>query len=132
MDAKAPISVGQKNTQVENNLNSGNSKINWNNIINNLRSSGKVRLYTSLANTKLNQVGDLILEIEFPNGLTPFVQGILEDNSNKKDLEDILFKETGKQWHIKYKDGKAEKKSAVPKDDGNSINNLGLDINVIE
>jgi DNA polymerase-3 subunit gamma/tau len=125
-------STQSKSKLVENNVSSGNSEINWNNVINTLRSSGKVRLYTSLANTKLNQVGDLILEIEFPNGLTPFVQGILEDSSNKKDLTDILFKETGKQWHIKYKDGKNSKPSNVPKDDGDSINKLGLDINVIE
>ena len=48
----------------------------------------------------------MILEIVFPNGLTPFVKGLLEDSSNKKDLADILLKETGKQWHIKLVDGK--------------------------
>jgi DNA polymerase-3 subunit gamma/tau len=128
----AQASTVKRNDIVVEGASSGNSEVNWNNIINTLRTSGKVRLYTSLANTKLNQVGDLILEIEFPNGLTPFVKGILEDNSNKKDLEELLFKETGKQWHIKYKDGKSSKPSTAPKDSGNSINNLGLDINVIE
>jgi DNA polymerase-3 subunit gamma/tau len=128
----AQASTVKRNDIVVEGASSGNSEVNWNNIINTLRTSGKVRLYTSLANTKLNQVGDLILEIEFPNGLTPFVQGILEDNSNKKDLEELLFKETGKQWHIKYKDGKSSKPSTAPKDSGNFINNLGLDINVIE
>jgi len=106
------------------------TSVNWQNIINTLRTTGKVRLYTSLANTKINQVGDLILEIEFPNGLTPFVKSILEDSSNKKDLTDILFKETGKEWHIKYKD----RKSSKPKSSNNSnpIDDLGININVIE
>jgi DNA polymerase-3 subunit gamma/tau len=125
-------SIQTKSISEESDVSSGNSEVNWNNIINNLRSSGKVRLYTSLANTKLNQVGDLILEIEFPNGLTPFVQGILEDNNNKKDLTDILFRETGKQWHIRYKDGKTTKTSVKTKSEENSINNMGLNINIIE
>jgi len=126
----------QKTIIEKNNSNeiSSNTEINWKNIINNLRSSGKVRLYTSLVNTKLNQIGDLILEIEFPNGLTPFVKSILEDASNKKELIDILYKETGKEWHIKYKDGKDSTTPKTISKDNNSnpINNLGIDINVIE
>jgi len=114
--------------------NSGNSEINWVNVINSLRASGKVRLYTSLANTKINQQGDLILEIVFPNGLTPFVKGILEESSNKKDLSEILFKETGKEWHIKLVDGKNGGISPKPetKTNSKSVNDLGIDINVIE
>ena len=130
------------NNNIENNfkeqtINENNSSINWSNIINSLRSSGKVRLFTSLANTKINQQGDLILEIIFPNGLTPFVKGILEDSSNKKDLDDILFKETGKQWHIKLIDGKnsnstSSNEKSKSKSSSNSINGLGIDINIIE
>ena len=98
-----------------------------------MRASGKVRLYTSLANTKINQQGDMILEIIFPNGLTPFVKGILEDSSNKKDLTDILVQETGKQWHIKLVDGKSGGMNPKPVAKNNSpISNLGIDINVIE
>ena len=114
--------------------NSGSSEINWANVISALRTSGKVRLFTSLANTKVNQQGDIVLEIIFPNGLTPFVKGLLEDSSNKKDLNDILLQETGKQWHIKLVDGKAgasvQKQNTNTND--NPINNLGIDINIIE
>ena len=115
--------------------NSGNSEINWANIIDKLRSSGKVRLFTSLANTKINQQGDMILEIVFPNGLTSFVKGILEDSTNKKDLNDILFKETGKQWHIKLVDGKNNSNNStkpISKENLNPISDLGIDINIIE
>ena len=98
-----------------------------------MRTSGKIRLFTSLANTKLNQVGDMILEIVFPNGLTPFIQGILEDSSNKKDLMQLLFEETGKQWHIKYVDGK---NSTATVDNSsksnNSVNDLGINVNIID
>ena len=112
--------------------NSGNSEINWSNVINSLKASGKVRLYTSLANTKVNQQGDLILEIIFPNGLTPFVKGILEESSNKKDLTDLLFQQTGKEWHIKLVDGKAGNAKKVSKPNSNPQNDLGIDINIIE
>ena len=122
-DSKAPEKVDN---------NSGNSEINWSNIINALRASGKVRLYTSLANTKVNQQGDLILEIIFPNGLTSFVKGILEESANRKDLIDILFKETGKEWHIKLVDGKQGTSKEVPRADSSAKDNLNIDINVIE
>ena len=126
---KAEKAISKAATPVDNN--SGNSEVNWANVISSLRNSGKVRLFTSLANTKINQQGDMILEIVFPNGLTPFVKGLLEDSSNKKDLADILLKETGKQWHIKLVDGKVGASKPKTTND-NSINNLGIDINVIE
>ena len=112
--------------------NSGNSEVDWSKVINSLKESGKVRLYTSLANTKINQQGDLILEIIFPNGLTPFVKGIFEESSNKKDLTDLLFKQTGKEWHIKLVDGKESKTDSVSKTSSNQKNDLGIDINIIE
>lgn len=119
--------IKKSETVVDNN--SGNSEIDWAKIIGLLKSSGKVRLFTSLANTKINQQGDMILEIIFPNGLTPFVKSILEDSSNKKDLSDILFSETGKQWHIKLVD---EKNSGNVVSKPKIENSLGIDINIIE
>ena len=112
--------------------NNGSSKnqINWQNIINIFRNTGKVRLFTSLVNTRINQVGDLIIEIIFPNGLTPFVKSVLEDNSNKKDLLDVLYKETGKEWHVKYVDGSSTNTETVK--NKNSISDLGIDVNIIE
>ena len=111
---------------------SKNSDINWQNIINELKNRGKVRLFTSLANTKINVQGDLILEIIFPNGLTPFLKSILEDNLNRKDLNDILFSETGKEWHIKLVDGKPGKASSKIEENKSNINSLGIDINIID
>ena len=77
----------------------------------------------------------MILEIIFPNGLTPFVKSLLEDSSNKKDLSDILLNETGKQWHIKLVDGKASPNSSSKveeKIEKSPMNDLGIDINIIE
>ena len=131
---KEPVKKVSKAAQPVDN-NSGNSEVNWANVINSLRTSGKVRLFTSLVNTKVNQQGDMILEIIFPNGLTPFVKGLLEDSANRKDLTDILLQETGKQWHVKLVDGKGGGGSVpteISKKDSNPMSNLGIDINVIE
>ena len=122
--------ISKASTPIDNN--SGNSEINWSNVINQLKSTGKVRLFTSLANTKVNQQGDMILEIVFPNGLTPFVKGILEDPINRKDLESVIFSETGKQWNIKLVDGKADNTAKANTKNNNPMNDLGIDINVIE
>ena len=86
-------------------------------------------LFTSLANTNIKQIGDMIIEVEFPNGLTPFVQKILDDSTNKKDLSKIIFQETGKEWQIKYKDLKS---SSTTKVESKKDNDLGIDINIIE
>ena len=107
----------------------GTTNINWQNILNKLKTSGKIMLFTSLANTNIKQIGDMIIEVEFPNGLTPFVQKILDDSTNKKDLSQIIFQETGKEWQIKYKDLKS---SSTTKVETKKDEDLGIDINIIE
>ena len=116
--------IEEENKEIEN-----KSEINWQNVLNKLKNSGKIMLYTSLVNTKINQVGDMIIEIGFPNGLTAFVQKILDDSTNKKELIDILLQETGKEWHIKYKDLKSNSniKNEIKKN-----NDLDININIIE
>ena len=118
--ADSQISYKKEENNIEKN-------INWNNVLSKLKNSGKIMLFTSLANTEIKQVGDLILEIEFKNGITPFVQKILDDNTNKKDLEKILFEETKEEWHIKYNDLKNTSNAKSIKN-----NDLGIDINIID
>ena len=107
------------------------STVNWKNIITKLRTTGKIRLFSCLANTTVNEIGDMILEIVFPSGLTSFQEDVLNDNLNKKDLEKVIFEETGKEWHYKLKDGKKSAEDTAKKS-SNPINDLGIDINIIE
>ena len=122
-------STVEKKTTVS--ASSGGASDIWKRVIENLKRSGKIRLYTSLINSRVNIVNDLIWEIEFPNGLTSFNQRILEDVNNKNELMQEIFKATGKEIHVKYKDGKAPSKEVTntPK---SPINDLGIDINIIE
>lgn len=133
--------------------NTANAKINpegitvdsWKKIVTNLKTSGKIRLYTCLANTKAKQVGDMILEVYFLNGMTPFNKTILEDATNKNDLQQAIIKVLGKDMHVKYVDAKGassdafndEKTETNIKSDSittgfNPMGDLGIDINIFE
>ena len=101
----------------------------WKKIIENLKKSGKIRLFTCLISTHINEISDDVWEVEFPNGLTAFNEKILQDSSTKNDLMKEVLKETGKEIMIKYKDGK-EKISTEP--DRSELNSLDIDVNIIE
>lgn len=102
----------------------------WNNVLDLLRKSGKISLYTNLINTKAIELNDMVLEIYFPNGITPFGKTVLEKAENRNELVKAVMQETGKQMHIKYSDEKPtnenNKKEDIPIDD------LGIDINIID
>lgn len=105
----------------------------WRRVVDSLKRNGKIRLYTALINTKINELNDLIWEIEFPNGLTDFNKSILENPSNASELVKEIYKITGKEIHLKFKDGrnmsKATSGGGTPK---SPMRDLGIDINIIE
>ncbi len=117
--------------EVSSNQASGNQDV-WKRVIEALKRSGKLRLYTSLINTRINIVNDLVWEVEFPNGLTSFNQKILEDPSNQNELKQEIFKATGKEIHIKLKDSKAASKDITQNTPKSPIAGLGIDINIID
>ncbi|MBR3613768.1 MAG: DNA polymerase III subunit gamma/tau [Clostridia bacterium] len=104
----------------------------WKRVIEALKRNGKLRLYTSLINTRINILNDLVWEIEFPNGLTSFNQKILEDVNNKNELTQEVFKATGKEIHLKLKDPKATNKEQVQNAPKSPIADLGIEINIID
>ena len=108
-----------------------NSSINaiWKKVTDNLKKNGKIRLYTALINTKVNEVNDLIWEIEFINGLTSFNQKVLEMPDNNTELMKEVFKITGKEISFRLKKDKSENSSAKNKSE---LSSLGIDINVVD
>jgi len=133
-EEKKPVKEKEEKTELKTEpekVNKASSKIDdmWKNIIENLKRSGKIRLYTTLVNTKVNEINDMTWEIEFPKGLTGFNEKILQDVNAKNDLIKEIFKETGKEIHIKLKDGKVSKKE---ENENNSIEDLGIEINIID
>lgn len=74
----------------------------WNPILNDLKAKGKFVLYTNLTGTVARQVNDLIVEIEFPQGLNDFKKALLEKQENKKILSDMVSIAIGKPMQVKY------------------------------
>ena len=102
----------------------------WKNVLDRLKSTGKFRLYTCLVSSIANTVGDMIIEVNFPRGLTAFNKQILDDAQNKIDLEKAAFEVFGKQMHIKY--NLESNGGTVQKKETNPLEGLGIDINIIE
>lgn len=122
--------VSQNTNSVKSIKTSGNSNQDWKTIIDNLKNSGKIRLYTCLVNTNINILNDQTWEIEFPNGLTEFNKKILEDINNRNDLIKTIALLTGNEINIKLKDGKATKPTNTSTTSG--FEDLGIDINIID
>ncbi|MFR3783392.1 MAG: hypothetical protein ACLTXR_06375 [Clostridia bacterium] len=68
----------------------------WPQIVNDLKQSGKIVLYTNLMNTKAIEINDMTVGIEFPNGLTPFGKTILKKLENINEISNLVSIELGK------------------------------------
>jgi len=101
----------------------------WKNVLDLLRKSGKISLYTNLINTRAVELNDMVIEIEFPNGLTAFGKGVLEKPENKNELIKVISQEMGKSMQVRYKDTKEVKKVSQ---ESNGMGDLGIDINFID
>lgn len=103
----------------------------WPKVLDNLKSSGKMVLYSNLVNTKAKQKDDLTVEIVFPKGLTTFGKSMLERPENINELTKMISMECGKQMRIKYVDAAdyVEKKENNIED---MVKNLDIPINIIE
>lgn len=100
----------------------------WKNVVNTLKESGKVMLYTNLINSTASQINDMTIGIKFANGLTNFGKSVLERPENMQELVRLVSIEAGKEMRIKYLDGKEETK--VEKQD--KFSGLDIPINIIE
>ena len=109
----------------------GQSSGMWKEVLDRLKKTGKFRLYSCLANTVVNEIGDLVLEIQFPSGMTSFNKQILDDTTNKNDLIKVIADVTGNQMHIKYGSNTNMTKQEI-KQEKSLIEELGIDINIIE
>ena len=106
----------------------------WKRVIDAVKNGGKLRLFTALINSRINILNDLIWEIEFPNGITSFNQKILDDVTNQNEIIKEIFKLTGKQINLRFKDGKAQSKpgGGTSPEKPKEVKDFGFDINIIE
>ena len=122
------VVLKQKKNNIPSNIHTGSISKEWTNILNDLKESGKIMLYTNLINTTAVEINDMTVGIQFPNGINAFGKTVLEKLENKNELEKEVSKVSGKTMHIKYIDLKeAENQN---KASSNSLEDMieGLDI----
>ncbi len=122
----------------------------WPNILQQLKSNGKLMIYANLLNSRAVELNDMTIGIEFQGKLNDFSRKLLEQNENKKEVEKLVSIACGKEMQIKYIDKPVGAHCNVPapqataqklKEDKKTENNisslddlasLGIDINYID
>ena len=74
----------------------------WPQIMKDLKQNGKIVLYTNLLGTKANEINDMTVGIEFPNGMTSFGKTVLEKQENIREISNLVSMACGKEMQIKY------------------------------
>ena len=74
----------------------------WPKIVNDLKQSGKIVLYTNLVNTRAEQINEKTVGIKFPRGMTAFGKAVLEKQENIKEISNLVSMACGKEIQIKY------------------------------
>ena len=121
----------------------------WQTVISNLKSQGKLMIYTNLIGTEAIEINDMTVAIRFNNGLNAFRKSVLEKPENMSVLTKEISVICGKPMQIKLEDAAgngsastaktASIKTEIPKaqvqttkEEPDSLEDLGIDINFIE
>jgi len=105
----------------------------WQTVVNTLKESGKIMLYTNLINSKAVELNDMTVGIEFGNGLTTFGKTVLEKPENKQELVKLVSMQAGKEMLIKYLDKPATKEApTLSKEVEQNFAGLDIPFNIIE
>lgn len=113
-------------------INCGDEIKNWQEIIAKMKQDGKIMLYTNLMNSKAIKTNDMMVELNFPKGLTPFGKAILEKSENISAIEKEISISCGKPMRIKIKEDNDKK---VVQDSNSGIDDLeklDIPINIID
>lgn len=129
MDNRVAKSASEGKEEVPKSTNELKGTGSWSNVINQLKASGKVMLFTNLMNTRAVELNDMTIGIEFPNGLTSFGKTILEKSENMNELRRLLSIEYGKEMQVKLIDKKKEE--AQPKEEDFS-NEIDIPIHIVD
>ena len=105
----------------------------WPQIVNELKQNGKIVLYTNLVGTKAQEINDMVLGIEFPNGMTSFGKTILEKPENIREISNMVSMACGKEMQIRYISNNATvHKTSQTEDIQNLANESDIPFNIIE
>lgn len=93
----------EKTQKAKNMVSSEDIKIsNWDAVLNCLKISGKIILYTNLLNTELLSIDENTVGINFTTGITPFAKAIIEKENSIKEIEKQIANVFHKRMNIKF------------------------------
>ena len=103
----------------------------WKNVIQKLKDNGKLMLFTTLANTEIHPENDMVWDVVFYKGFTDFNKKIVEDPSNRKELQQLVNLLAQKEVTLKFTDSKGAKQTQTKPKNQDDLG-LGIDINIID
>ena len=104
----------------------------WPQIVQNIKKTGKMLVYTNLMNSAAVQINDMTVGINFPKGLSPFGKTILEQNENMNEIVKQVSIELGKPMRIKILNNDVEVKEQKINQVDNLTKELDIPINIID
>ena len=76
----------------------------WKDVVDGLKQSGKILLYTNLINSQAVEINEFTVGIQFPKGTSPFGKTILERPENIHELSKLVSMQYGKEMRVKILD----------------------------
>lgn len=116
-EAREPVKKEEVNTpkvETPKPLDAGVGLSGWPNVVNKLKTQGKVMLYANLINTEAVEINDMTVSIRFPNGLNAFRKDLLGKSENLSVLTKEISILCGKTMQIKFEDASHEKTGSKP------------------
>lgn len=124
-------SIKQEPKKPKANITNLKSEEYWPKVVNALKESGKMILYSNLMNTKAKQKDDLTIEVIFPNGITKFGKDLLQKPENIQEIVKLISMECGKEMRVTF----INAEDYVPKKEDNiedMVKELDIPVNIIE
>ena len=102
----------------------------WRNILDELRSSGKIMIYSNLIKAKAIELNDMTIGISFPDGITAFGKTILEKPENINELSRVVSMEYGKDMKVRIIENIDSLPKKEEKSESSSIENMANDLDI--
>ena len=103
----------------------------WQNVVNNIKQTGKMPLYSNLVNSSAIQINDMTVGISFTKGLTPFGKGIIEKPENMNEIVKQVSIELGKPMRVKLIEDEVQIIDKQSENIKNISKELDIPINII-
>ena len=104
----------------------------WSAVLDKIKQSGKMMVYTNLIGTKAMKLDDMTVGIEFNGKITDFAKKVLNEYENKTLIEKYVSQEEGNTMRIKYLSESNTALESVGSNLNSVVNNLDIPINIID